>query len=244
MLAAVAAKALKATLRFQLLAARGQTKPATPLLRVVLWLILPFATSVALLAGHGAILRLLGSFLVVDEPLQPAAAIVVLAGQMPQRETEAAAIYRDGWAPRVVLVPGADQSITHAGARPANPDWQVRRDLLVRLGVPAEAITIADGGATGTREELELAQQVIPATAERVILVSSKFHTRRVLLAWQQTAPASLPAIVRVARRDPFDPDGWWLDAQMRAVVMHEYLGLLDLVVPRVWPVQLDPTNA
>ena len=182
-------------------------------------------------------LRFLGSFLVVNEPLAPAAAIVVLAGQLPQREMEAAAIYRGGWAPRVVLVPGAD-------AREKQPNWLVRRELLIRLGVPAEAITVAEGQASNTLEELELAQRIIPPDSDRVILVSSNYHTRRVLSAWELAAPGLPRPIIRVAPDDSFDPTSWWNHPRSRAMVTHEYLGLAELGWRRVWPAQLDTLNA
>jgi hypothetical protein len=238
MLRAAAARTLSAALTH-----RRPTTPAPSRTWLGLWLVLPIAAAGMLLASHAAALRLLGTFLVVEEPLEPAAAIIVLAGQMPQRETEAAAIYRAGWAPRVVLVPGADKSTPRGSAPPAIPDWQVRSDLLVRLGVPLEAITIADGRAKDTLEELQLAQRTIEPGAERVILVSSKFHARRVLSGWQQSAPKAWQPIVRIARRDPFDPDTWWHDPQGRAVVVHEYLGLVELVVRRVWPAPVDLAN-
>jgi uncharacterized SAM-binding protein YcdF (DUF218 family) len=204
------------------------------------WLVPMLAVLVMLLACQAAALRFLGSFLVVDEPLEPAAAIVVLAGQMPQREVEAAAIYRNGWAPRVVLVPGADAGeIQPHGAL----NWQVRRGLLIALGVPAEAITVAAGHATNTLEELELARRTISSESDRVILVSSNYHTRRVLSAWELTAPGLPRPIIRVAQDDLFDPNSWWRHAQSRATVVHEYLGLLELGWRRVSSEGLDTLN-
>src|SRR5205823_6205360 len=54
--------------------------------------------------GHAPILRGLASFLIAEDSLQPAAAIVPLGGQTPFREIEAARLYHAGWAPQVVIV--------------------------------------------------------------------------------------------------------------------------------------------
>ena len=57
--------------------------------------------------AHVPILREVASFLIIEDSLEPAAAIVPLGGHIPFREIEAARLYRAGWAPRVVLVRGA-----------------------------------------------------------------------------------------------------------------------------------------
>src|SRR6266545_2100085 len=53
------------------------------------------------------ILREIASFLIVEDPLRPAAAIVVLGGQSPFREIEAARLFAERWAPEVIVIPGA-----------------------------------------------------------------------------------------------------------------------------------------
>src|SRR5262250_127408 len=44
-----------------------------------------------------------GRWLVVEDPLQRADAIVVLSGRMPQRALEAARLYREGYATQIWL---------------------------------------------------------------------------------------------------------------------------------------------
>ena len=59
-----------------------------------------------LLAGFasGPILRGFAAFLIVEDPLEHAAAIVPLGGQTPFREMEAAKLYGAGLAPQVVAL--------------------------------------------------------------------------------------------------------------------------------------------
>jgi hypothetical protein len=47
--------------------------------------------------------RNVGRWLVIQDNLQPARAIVVLSGRMPFRAVEAAQIYHQGWGPEVWL---------------------------------------------------------------------------------------------------------------------------------------------
>src|SRR5215831_7368497 len=69
-----------------------------------------------LLAGfaNDPILRGIALFLIVEDPLEHAAAIVPLGGQTPFREMEAAKLYRVGLAPRVVIVRAAPSAESEA----------------------------------------------------------------------------------------------------------------------------------
>src|SRR2546428_10536982 len=108
-------------------------------------------------------LHWMAAVLIVDDPLRPASAIVVLAGGPPFRALEAAELYHAGWAPHVVA--------TGAVA------WD--RDVLLAAGVPPSAIVLTDGTPRATREELQTVSQLVSAHNKPVILVTSKVHTRR-----------------------------------------------------------------
>lgn len=53
------------------------------------------------------VFRSAGRWLVVQDPLEPACAVVVLAGHLPFRAMEAAPIYKEGGAAEVWLTKGA-----------------------------------------------------------------------------------------------------------------------------------------
>jgi hypothetical protein len=197
---------------------------------------------VLLVLGHVPLLRTMGWFLIVEDPLRPAAAIVVLGGQSPFREMEAARLYAEGWAPKVMLVPGAlwDEQQMLLKLRIRVPeDWEISREVLLKRGVPSSAIIIAAGRAEGTLEELKLAHHAIGPVNAPVILVSSKFHTRRVRLTWNYITHGRSSAIVRAAEGDPFDPARWWTVRRFALSVVREYLGILHVyagfpVAPRI----------
>lgn len=107
-----------------------------------------------LLAGLASapILRGIALFLIVEDPLEHAAAIVPLAGQTPFREMEAAKLYRAGLAPQVVIVQGAPNAESEAlrdlGIR-TRGGWDVSREVLIQQGVPASAIVVLTSKAGG-----------------------------------------------------------------------------------------------
>jgi uncharacterized SAM-binding protein YcdF (DUF218 family) len=116
--------------------------------------------AVFILAGFAyvPILREIASFLIVDDSLQAAAAIVALGGQTPFREIEAAKLYRAGLAPRVVIVreaPTAEsQALQQLGIK-KRQTWELSRAVLIQQGVPDSAIVIPEGEGLGTLEELQ-----------------------------------------------------------------------------------------
>jgi len=186
-----------------------------------------------LVAGfaHVPILREIASFLIVEDGLQPAAAIVALGGQTPFREMEAAKLYREGWAPRVIVVREASSAqakalneigISLGGA------WELSRNVLIQQGVPSSAILIPKDEGVGTLEELQAAYRGLPFKDAPVILVTSKFHTRRTGLTWHYVTEGRSKAIVRAASRDPFDPKRWWQNRRFALYLVREYLGLFN----------------
>jgi uncharacterized SAM-binding protein YcdF (DUF218 family) len=172
-----------------------------------------------LLAGFasGPILRGIALFLIVEDPLEHAAAIVPLAGQTPFREMEAAKLYRAGWAPRVVIMRDA----------PNGQAWELSREVLIRQGVPASAIVAITGKAGGTLEELQAVYSAMTSKDAPMILVTSKYHTRRTRLTWQHVTAGKSQPIVRAATGDPFDPNHWWHRRSFALSVIHEYFGLV-----------------
>jgi hypothetical protein len=100
--------------------------------------------------------------------------------------------------------------------------------VLLKKGVPSSAIIVPKGRAEGTLEELKLAFNTIGAVNKPVILVSSKFHTRRVRLTWGYVTHGESAAIVRAAEGDPFDPARWWRERRFILSVVREYLGLIN----------------
>jgi len=159
-------------------------------------------------------LRAIATSLIVEDTLQPARSIVVLGGQVPFRAMEAASIYRQRWAPEVWLTKevraAEDVALENLGVHVVPKD-AYNREVLKRLGVPVSAIRILEDGVWNTVDETRLVARELRANgADRVILVTSKTHSRRVRATWSEIIGASPRAVVRYASEEPYAPEHWW----------------------------------
>jgi uncharacterized SAM-binding protein YcdF (DUF218 family) len=189
------------------------------------------SVSVCLWLASPALLRGMGGVLIRQDPLKPAAAIVVLGGGTPFREMQSAKIYAEGWAPFVVIVESEmreEQRKLKELQIPVQPSWELSRDVLERVGVPSKSIHVASGGADGTATELRIAYRAIVPGRSPVILVTSQYHALRARLIWRSITQGQSEAIVRTANDDPFDVNRWWKEPRFAIAVVREYLGLLN----------------
>lgn len=200
--------------------------PAKPERRPRLWV--PVLGAL-ILAGWLAFLNV-GRWLVVEDPLQKASAIAVLSGRMPGRALEAARVYKQGYAPRVWLThstePGETMkklSIAYAGEETYN------KQILMHEGVPESAIQVLEPPIVNTADEMKtIGAAVRNENQRKVIIVTSKVHTRRVRALWNRLAAQDGVAIVHGDSDDSFDPAHWWRNSSSALDVVREILGLLN----------------
>jgi uncharacterized SAM-binding protein YcdF (DUF218 family)/glycosyltransferase involved in cell wall biosynthesis len=126
----------------------------------------------------------------IDEPPQPADAIVVFAGGVgesgqagggyQERVKHAVDLFSAGYAPRMVFSSGFIFAFREA---------EVMRQLAVSSGVPSDAIHL-ESQATNTHENVLFSADIARQQGwKRVLLVSSPYHMRRASLTWRQVAP-------------------------------------------------------
>jgi len=185
---------------------------------------------VGLVASAVIIFLGVGRWLIVEDPLDKAQAIVVLSGRMPMRAEEAARLYNAGYAPQVWLTravePAASLQEMHIAY--IGEDF-FNSQVLMHEGVPSNAIRVLEQPINNTADEIP----VIAAELERergtaVIIVTTKAHTRRVRGLWKELSGGRGRAIVRATPTDTFAPDHWWRSTGDSLDVLREVLGLLN----------------
>ena len=151
---------------------------------LVLFMLLVLLAAAALLYPH--------QFLCVESGRVRADVIVVLGGGSHDRPEQAAELFKERIAPRI-LVSGLG-------------DGPIYRRSLIQAGVPSQAIQMEDQSRT-TRENAILGVHLLRLQgARRVIIVTSWYHSRRALACFEHYGPEiqfySCPAYSTTTRPD------------------------------------------
>lgn len=207
--------------------------------RFRLFLVVLVAVAAAGYVWREPVLTEVGGFLVADEPPHAADAIVVLAGSTPDRILEAVDLYRQGYAPRIVLTQGSDApgiaELRARGGRMEEPH-EVNRSIAVQLGVPAGAVDIVKGGAGGTvLEARAVIRDLSRLGIDDALIVTSKIHTRRAGWIYRAVADDEVRITTCASRHDPFDATRWWRSRGQTRRVVIEYQKLLIYLLRDSW---------
>ena len=104
------------------------------------------------------------------------------------------------------------------------------RQILLHYGVPDSAIHIFPENVINTEEEIGvILEQMAKEHKQRVIIVTSPQHTRRVRALWKAMGGAPQELIVHAAFQDPFDAAHWWRTTRDSNSVVHELAGLMNV---------------
>ncbi len=185
---------------------------------------------VTLLAVATISFRELGSWLIREDRLDHADAIVVLSGSMPARAEEAARLFRTGYAPEVwISRPGSPASELAGLGVSYKGEEAYNREILIHTGVPESCIHYFPDAIVNTEEEVEeIARGLRSGGKTTAIIVTSRQHTRRVRTLWSKLAGKGLKAIVHAAPGDPFDVH-WWRTTRDTFAVLRETMGLVNV---------------
>lgn len=177
------------------------------------------------------ILTTAGRWLVVSDAPSHSDAIVVLntGVEIYPRLIQAAELYRAGYADKIVINGNRKTSVLRGLEKKGFQgccDWyedSIR--ILVLLGVPRhKIIPVSAEDAYDTVSEANIVgKEIIEAGIARIILATSKYHTRRARFIWQNMYPERLSVSVVPASSDIFDPQGWWRDGKQIRWVLSEY---------------------
>jgi hypothetical protein len=160
------------------------------------------------------VLRGAGAFLVSDDPVAPADAIVVTVDAREAGVLEAADLVRRRMAMRVAVMaapptPGEREFLRRGLAYEDAATASAR--YLTLLGVPEveRVATTVDG--TNTEGQV-LRDWCLRRQLKSVIVVSTRDHSRRLRRVLQRSMRGvPVQVVVRASPFSTFDPDSWWL---------------------------------
>jgi uncharacterized SAM-binding protein YcdF (DUF218 family) len=193
----------------------------------------PLVATFVLVAAVAVAIPCAGEFLVIEDRLEKADAIVVMASPKIERTYEASFLFREGFAP-LVLVTSPDDQWQREMARSVGvtvPRYvDLQQTMLRQLGVPAGAIRVFPRSTYSTRQEGEVLHELAVRNGwKTVIAVTTGYHTRRTRILLRRAASGDYRVIVRKSRLETMAPRRWWSDRLAWGVVIVEYLRLLSL---------------
>ena len=179
-------------------------------LKVIISILLLFA-----LSTFGC--RKAGSWLVKNDLPQHADAIALLMGSFTERVLEAADLYSEGKAGRIIIVEeymGPFKILEERGATIVSNSRQAFNSL-VTLGVPADSIIILPGGARSTLDEAGIISEYLSSChcADTLLIVTSAAHSRRASMIFRTAFRINDLQVYTgcsPSSYSSFDPDRWW----------------------------------
>jgi uncharacterized SAM-binding protein YcdF (DUF218 family) len=177
------------------------------------WLVYPF------------ILQGMANFLVVQDQLEKADAILVLAGDANgERVAQAVELYKAGWAKKIIMSGGpAVWNLTYA---------QNMRNQAKYLGVQPEDIFIQDKSES-TYEDIKFSLPILQNIGVmRLILVSSPYHMRRMTqVARKMYNPKGIKVIPYPVKKSKWKADKWWTRHEDTQLVIWEYIAMIEYLL-------------
>ena len=159
------------------------------------------------------LLAMVGQYLVTEQPLAKTDLILVLSGQIPLRVPEAARIYHERYAPKILVTNELKErgleDLLRLGIR--IPDRQeMAIGLLEELHVPRGDILTIQERSDSTRSEMQtVARFQRSHPVKSMIIVTSKSHTTRAYKIFSTWLGPGVRLIMHPVPSDPFDPARW-----------------------------------
>ena len=196
-----------------------------------LWTLIPLALIAFVIVISGALFRIMGDMIVVEDSPAASDAVVVLSSGLEYypRLIQAADLYRQGIAENVVI--NGDRktdtlrALERKGFKKCCPWYTDSVSILTMLGVPeASIIRISNEDAYDTVSEADaVGRELIKRKWTTVLITTSKYHTRRAKFIWQKMYKNRLTIFMVSAKTDPYDPDNWWKDGRQIRWLLTEY---------------------
>jgi len=179
------------------------------------------------------ILTGMGTFLIVEDPIETADIIFVLTGEVSNRPLHAADLYIDNYAPKIAISQTELSPAVVMGIYPGNTEAAIK--VMAGQGVEDSNIVVIDfpGGVTSTRDEAralyDYSQQHV---IKKVIVVTNFFHSRRAFYIFRkQFKKTGVKIIFSNAPHWKFDKTNWWQHEAGFITYVNEYLKLVHNVL-------------
>ena len=161
---------------------------------------------------------------IVSDRVTAADAVAVLGGGLDTRPFAAAKYYHQRLASRILVAETRTRPAEEIGA--VASDAQAGRQVLLKLGVPAEAVENFGSGLASTFDEAQALRAWAERTRARSLIVPTEiFSSRRVRWMLERAFEGSDVRVQVPAVEDPYYTRAdWWLDVRGLVAFQNEVI--------------------
>ncbi|HXH19014.1 MAG TPA: YdcF family protein [Chitinophagales bacterium] len=174
-----------------------------------------------------SILRFIGNQLICEDKMEKVEALFVLSGDPWDRGNEAARLYKEGLAEKIICT-GENVPRLFLIAGILYPESELTQMNIIAQGVPSKNVELLCKG-TSTKEEADfILEYCLRHQIKKLAVVSTKFHTRRIQYTFRkQFKKAELQLIIHGAPSSEYDENYWWRNEEGLIFVNNEYIKIM-----------------
>lgn len=173
-----------------------------------------------------AILVGLGKHLITEDPVAHVDAVFVLGGSILDRGLEGTRIYERGFSDRFYFT-GAPIPSALAALGIDSTEAECTRNVAVEAGLPIALTTVLNKGTSTMEEEEALLAEAIAIGADTVMIISSRFHLRRVGFVFKDRfRKEGITVLLHGAPCSTFQEETWWKSEEGLIMLNNEYVKL------------------
>ena len=177
----------------------------------------------------------MGTYLVRQDKLEKADAMIILMGNIPDRAMEAYDLYMEAYAREIIIVMANRYGIEVFRKKgiPLDGQTTITQKALTGIGVSGDIITILPGDAKSTQEEAVAVRNYMERNPglDTLILVTSSYHSRRAALTFEkELSHLDRPTVLIScpSKYTGFQSENWWKDRESSKLVFFEYLKFVN----------------
>jgi uncharacterized SAM-binding protein YcdF (DUF218 family) len=183
--------------------------------------------------------RNVGKWLVKSDKNVKGDAMVVLVGSISDRVLQAADLYQEGLADKIIMVETGktenDKILEERGTFILSKTGQSLK-AEISLGIPADSIIVLGSGASSTQMEASVIRDYVIQTPniDTLILVTSSFHTRRASMIFKSAfrkAGREVYISTSASKYSSFTGDEWWNSKEGIETVLLELLKISNFIL-------------
>lgn len=154
---------------------------------------------------------LISNRFVVENTIEKADAIVVLGGSIPDRLLEAAALYKEGYS-ELLLITRTPDPTGYRFLKKHNANYPLNHEIILgilsKMDIERDRIVVLDGISYNTYIEAQKSINYLDDNNfDSIIVVTSKLHTKRASIIFNDLANNRFSVYMKPSRYDPFNAD-------------------------------------